>query len=35
LLSNGVKFDDRNYYEFNPKEAQVKFPNSKWRFDKR
>jgi len=24
-------FDDSIYYEFNPKEAKVRFPGSKWR----
>ncbi len=27
-------FDDKVYYEFGPKEAKVRFPNSKWRSDK-
>jgi transposase-like protein len=28
-------FDNYNYYEFNPKEAKIRFPNSKWRSDKK
>jgi len=27
-------FDDSIYYEFNPKDAEIRFPCSKWRSDK-
>jgi transposase-like protein len=27
-------FDDKNYFEFNPKEAKIRFPGSKWRSDR-
>lgn len=28
-------FDNYNYYEFNPKEVKIRFPNSKWRSNKK